>query len=110
MHSSTGTFVSVGRRVCHLCLTYLHKSALSCTLCSFIFEGIPELVFIPAVMHICTGQSIKMPQTVVSTHGHSRAQRGLVLQIDGSKIFFNLNVNGSEIYRWVLCNYQCTIY
>lgn len=55
----------------------------------------------------CTSKNIKMPRTVVSAYGRSHAHVGLPVQIDRNEIFCNLNVNGSEIYRWVLCNYQC---
>lgn len=49
----------------------------------------------------------KTPWTVASAYGQSHAHIGLSLQIDGNEIFLNLNVNGSEIYWWVLCNYHC---
>lgn len=43
----------------------------------------------------------------MSAYGPSHPHIGLAQQIDRNEIFRNLNVNGSEIYRWVLCNYQC---
>lgn len=61
----------------------------------------------PACVRTCTSESIKMPRTVVSAYGRSHARIGLALQIDRNEIFCNLNVNGSGIYQWLLCNYQC---
>lgn len=74
------------------CPMRLWAYVLSCPACSRVRPS--------ARMKKCHKQSC--PHT-----GPIHACVGPVQQIDRNEIFCNLNVNGSEIYRWVLCNYQC---
>lgn len=103
-----------------MCLgTYVAKLGSTTLMCAFVhvlcyaLRLIARRVFacvcstLPPVCVNIPGENIKMPRTVPSAYGWSFAHTGPGLWIDRNEIFCNLNVNGSEIYRWVLCNYQC---
>lgn len=86
-----------------VCLQFIYIFIFECEhIYSFLIR-ILECVCV----HTCTRETMKIPQTVVSAYGRSQPHIGPSRQIEKNEIFCNLNVNGSGIYRWVLCNYQC---
>lgn len=80
----------------NVCAKTMHLHTLNASICTLTQCRVPG---------VCTSKNIKCHEQLCLHMG--KAMHTLVLQIDGNEIFFNLNVNGSEIYRWVLCNYRC---
>lgn len=70
-----------------------------------------HMCFLVPLVHVYVcQQECKKKQCHKESCPHSgliHARVGPAQQIDKNEIFRNLNVNGNEIYRWVLCNYQC---
>ncbi len=108
--------VSMSMSACHLCVgpptcmfacVYSPMCLHSLCLCIFERQHMCFHLFLCECVRTRTTENIKMPWTVVSAYGRSHPHTGPALQIDRNEIFCNLNVNGSEIYRSVLCNYQC---